>query len=98
MLVAEEDYLSHHGVKGQKWGVRRAEKKRAKWTRTPKQVKMDRHRHQAVTAIGLGTAYLIGSKTLLDTKAVVALAGGAAWGSNRIIKKHQNTKYAEIAG
>ena len=30
-MYSYPDYLMHYGVKGMKWGVRRAEKKRSKW-------------------------------------------------------------------
>ena len=33
MVIDEEDYLMHHGIKGQKWGVRRFQNEDGTWTK-----------------------------------------------------------------
>lgn len=63
-----DEYLEHHGVKGMKWGTRRAQKKAANQTRlnsmTPVQrqahlTKVNRRKSIGKAAIGIGAALVI---------------------------------------
>lgn len=56
MIIAEEDYLEHYGVKGQRWGVRRKrEMARVKKRRKPM---TSQQKIRVAMAVAVGTVYV----------------------------------------
>ena len=62
MIIDEETYLSHFGVKGMHWGVRKQRKKLTYKARAERQRKVNKALQigTGVTGIAAGTAYLVG--------------------------------------
>lgn len=60
----EKDYICHHGVKGQRWGIRRFRKKQQKTTNEKKK----KHRFlKAALTVGLTISAIYGAHRILTT-------------------------------
>ena len=111
MIIDEEAYLAHHGVKGMRWGVRRAQKinlKRAakgKAPLKPSQLVGNKATRGAayVASFILGSAAgsTIGTTVSGGSIAVASLAGNAAGiagviATNRILKNVGNKRVSDL--
>jgi hypothetical protein len=98
------DFLEHHGVKGQKWGVRRAEK-RSQTTTDHLQKGLTLQRRVGTAGgylIGAhGTAGLltaIGATPVAIAVVAPAVGIGAAVVTHKILKNHGNKLLSEVRG
>lgn len=93
MIIDEEDYLEHFGVKGMKWGVHRDGTRR---TTGQKFASVG-----VGAAAGLVTANLVTAKTLNVPLALV-LGSGAAFAGSRFMRsrqnKHRKVKLSSLSG
>ena len=90
ILVVNDDYVKHYGVKGQKWGERR-EKKRAVKNST-----QFNNRRAVSVAVGVGAAFTarkLGGQNILMSAAIGKVSSLV---THALIKTHQHKKVSEI--
>lgn len=75
ITIDRSDHLEHHGIKGQKWGVRRFQNKNGTWTSLGKKMRQAKEKR---------TAEAENKKKLERAKAI-------SGGDPRLIKKYMNT-------
>ena len=93
MIIREEVYLAHYGVKGQRWGVRRA--------RTPQQ-QAKRKRNLKIAGAAAGVGIGVAGAVLLNKhrtrlKATMYVVGMGKNAGQRHIAKHGSRKIAAVS-
>lgn len=76
-LVSREDYIAHHGIKGQKWGVRRFQNEDGSLTPAGKERRRSNSQSEGYIPMGAVTAGLYAA-TLLTAVSAAAVRKGAA--------------------
>jgi hypothetical protein len=98
MIVTDEDvyvYLEHHGVKGMRWGSRKA-KKASDPRQYPKAVNSSRRRILIGTTLATGATYLLGNKLKLKQPIRIAAAFGGGLATEHLLEKHYDKKLSTI--
>jgi hypothetical protein len=98
MIVTDEavyEYLEHHGVKGMRWGARKA-RKASDPRQYPKAVKSSRRKVLIGTAAATGASYLLGNKLKLKQPIRLAMAFGGGVATEKILEKHYDKKLSTI--
>lgn len=75
LTIDRSDHLEHHGIKGQKWGVRRFQNKNGTWTSLGKKIRRAKEKRT----------------TEAENKKKLERAQAISGGDPRLIKKYMNT-------
>ena len=96
---AIDDYLEHHGVRGQRWGVKNSSSKGS--TRESRRQALTpgvRRTHTAISIISAGMAGRVIAKGLgLPVTATTLGAAAGAAVTIKLLNRHGNKKAAEVA-
>lgn len=98
MIVTDDDvyaYLDHHGVKGMRWGARKARKANDP-RQYPKAVKSSQRKIIVGTALATGATYLLANRLKLKQPIRIAAAFGGGVATEKLLDKHYHKKLANI--
>lgn len=86
VTIDKSDHLEHHGIKGQKWGIRRFQNKNGTWTSLGKKMRRAKETRTA-EAEKRKKLKLVKAENKKKLERAQAISGG----DPRLIKKYMNT-------